>query len=306
MLELLHELDEKTFNWFNTQDVTESIEFAKKNEITTIVDPITKSQWKEFEAGLEDFKKTRIIVVNGLPDSWISLDHLKVINVQRAIREPLAKLNDKIKNYSFNHHKIDVNHLEFDFFLSYGRWEFHRESIFKELHSRKIIEKSLYSCPSVKGRDARSIENVLIAPPTELRFDHKKNFNFMLKNIQQTNCAIVLENNGLLAESDCSISEKSLWPMFAQVPFIWILSYEKIKQMQKWGFEPAETPANTVKEICKQLLWLHSEFSNKNNAQKWQDHMGNTTNKNLSLAKKLLERIEEDIHNQYRQLKISH
>ena len=109
---------------------------------------------------------------------------------------------------------------------------------------------------------------------------------------------MVLENNGLLTESDRTITEKSMWPIFAQVPFVWASAPNKIKQLTEWGFNPNDPPRTNLRSLTEQLLWLRSEFSNPSIAQRWQDDQGETNNHNLAILKGLPDRLDESVHQQ--------
>ena len=50
----------------------------------------------------------------------------------------------------------------------------------------------------------------------------------------------------------------------------------KVRQLEQWGFRPADTPATNSRSVMEQLLWLKTEFSDSARAQRWQDNQGET------------------------------
>jgi len=172
----------------------------------------------------------------------------------------------------------------------------------KELESRSVLTDSLYSRPSVGDRPGRSIEDCSIDAPVEFRFNHADNFDRVIKNSQRCCCSVVLENNGLLAESDRTITEKSMWPVLAQVPFVWAVAPNKSQQLKEWGFRPNDPTRSNLRSFTEQLMWLRSEFADPTRAQRWQDDQGETINHNLTILKGLADRISEDTQQQLAQL----
>tara|TARA_R110001592_G_scaffold279763_1_gene547186 strand:- start:82 stop:612 length:531 start_codon:yes stop_codon:yes gene_type:complete len=174
----------------------------------------------------------------------------------------------------------------------------------KELESRAVLTNSLYSRPSVEDQPGRSIEDSKIDAPPEFEFNHGGNFDTVIKNSQRCCCSVVLENNGLLTESDGTITEKSLWPILAQVPFVWAVAPNRIQQLTEWGFQPNDPPCTDLRSLTKQLLWLRSEFADTERAQRWQDNQGKIINHNLTILKTLADRIDENTHRQLTQLRL--
>ena len=297
----------KKYSWMSS-GISDSASVVQKNGIITITDNIKQSQWQEFESALEGNNQQLLIITEGLPIEWVNNKKLNVIQSQNCVRRSLKNLDDILKNHSFNHFNIQINSLQYDYFLMYGRWEFHRETIMSEMESRSILDHSLYSRPTTDNKKGRSIENKEQNKLTyfdDSRSNHKVNFDTVVKNSQKCHCTVVLEDNGLLEESDNTITEKSLWPIFAQVPFIWAMGTNKMRQLARWGFYPADRPTTNLRSLMEQLLWLKTEFSDPTRAQRWQDNQGKAINHNLYQLKILSDRIDDDIHQQLKKLGIS-
>ena len=292
----------KKYNWFADDGITDSASTIQKDGIINLRDPIKKSQWKEFESALEGISKSLVVITDGLPQEWISNKKLIVVQTQSVLTTILRNIDHRLKNYQFNCFNRTLSSLEYDYFLMYGRWEYHRETVMKELESRSVLTDSLYSRPSVGDRPGRSIEDCSIDAPVEFRFNHADNFDRVIKNSQRCCCSVVLENNGLLAESDRTITEKSMWPIIAQVPFVWAVAPNKSQQLKDWGFQPNDPPRSNLRAFTEQLMWLRSEFADPARAQRWQDDQGETINHNLNILKGLADRIDEDTHQQLAQL----
>lgn len=290
----------KIYHWFRDNGITDSVLSVQKHGLIVIKDPIRKSQWQEFESGLDYTNKSLIVITDGVPSHWIRNKKLKVIRRQNVLKKTLTSINNYLKNsnYDFKHFHRQVSSLNYDYFLQYGRWEHHRETVVAELESRQILTGSLYSRPTIGDRPGRSIEDYRKDAPIEFRFRHADNFKTVVENSQRCHCSIVLENNGLLAESDSTITEKSLWPILAQVPFVWAVAPNKVEQLTKWGFRPNDFPKTDLRALTEQLMWLRSEFANLDRAQKWQDDQGAIINHNLSILKGLSHRIDEETHQQ--------
>jgi hypothetical protein len=295
-------LSAKKYNWYGDDGISDSVFTVQKDGIVKIVDHIKRSQWREFESALEGVGKSLVVVTDGLPKEWISNKKLNVVRTQSVLKDFLKKIDGHLKNYQFNYFKRESSSLEYDYFLMYGRWEYYRETVVKELESRSVLTKSLYSRPAVGDRPGRSIEDSTVHAPIEFRFDHFNNMNMVIKNSQRCCCSVVLENNGLLEESDRTITEKSIWPILAQVPFVWAMAPNKSQQLKEWGLQPSDPPTNNLRSLSEQLMWLKSEFANPDLAQRWQDDQGETINHNLSRLKGLADRIDEDTHQQLSQL----
>ena len=295
----------KTYSWFKTIHISDSVSRIQKDGIIQIYDNIKKSQWQEFESGLAGINKSLIVITDGLPKKWVTNKKLNVLQVQSVLTDTcLNQFNPYLKKYNFNYFHRESSLLEYDYFLMYGRWEYHRETVMKELESRAVLTNSLYSRPSVDGNPGRSIEDNRIDAPPELEFNHEANFDMVIKNSQRCHCSVVLENNGLLAESDGTITEKSIWPILAQVPFVWAIAPNKIHQLTEWGFQPNDTPRNNLRSFTEQLMWLRSEFADPIRAQQWQDDQGETINHNLTILKGLADRIDENTYKQLTQLRL--
>lgn len=292
----------KRYNWFHDNSITDSAPVVQKDGVIVICDPIKRSQWQEFESALEGISKSLVVITDGLPQEWINNKKLNVLRTQNSLIAGLKNIGDHIKNYKFNYFNRRFAEMEYDYFLMYGRWEFHRETVMKGLESRAVLANSLYSRPKVEDQPSRSIEDNRIDAPLEFRFNHRDNFDMVIKNSQRCHCSVVLENNGLLAESDGTITEKSIWPILAQVPFVWAVAPNKIQQLTEWGFRPNDPPRNNLRSFTEQLMWLRSEFADPNKAQQWQDDQGETINHNLTILKGLEDRINEDTQQQLSQL----
>lgn len=290
-------------NWFSEKDtINDSIEQIKKDKVLIIIDHIKKTQWKEFEHRLESIGSKILVITDGLPIEWVTNSKINVITGrQYFLRTALDQLDNILKTNLFNHHKRQQDLLQFEFFMMYGRWEFHRELVVNELESKYLLKKSLYSRPAINQKAARSIESKIEPAPEKFRFSHKNNFQNVVKNCQKCHCAIVLENNGLLDETDSTLSEKFIWPILAQVPFIWIAGPQKIKKLLEWGFLPADPPRQSIRGLVEQLFWLQSEFQDPTKAQHWQDSQGNLLNRNLKKLKRLKSFLDEEFQKQMRQ-----
>jgi hypothetical protein len=302
-------LSAKKYNWFSDDGITDSASTIQKDGIVEIVDHIKKSQWKEFESALEGTSQSLIVITQGVPQEWIGNKKLNVIQTQSYTKRLLSKIDKNLKNWRvfnrFTHFHRNSSSLDYDYFLMYGRWEYHRETLVKELESRSVLIKSLYSRPKVGDRPGRSIENHTVHAPIESRFNHLDNFDMVIKNSQRCCCSVVLENNGLLAESDRTITEKSIWPILAQVPFVWAVAPNKVQQLTEWGFRANDPPRHDLRSLTEQLMWLRSGFDNPDTAQRWQDDQGEIINHNLTILRGLADRIDEDTHRQLRQLGLS-
>jgi hypothetical protein len=282
--------------------ITDSVEYVKKKGGIIIKDSIQQSWWEEFQSLLDGINKTILVIADGLPKEWIKNSKLKVINNQSVMRDSLKNLDHYLKNYQFNHFNRTSSSLEYEYFLMYGRREYHRETVMKELESRSVLTNSLYSRPAVEDQPGRSIESRLSDAPEDRRFNHADNFNFVIKNSQRCHCSIMLLNEGF-AEDRCGYTtEKCLWPVLAQVPTIWAMNSYKRKQLTTWGFRPNDPPRSNLRSFTEQLLWLRSEFADPIRAQRWQDDQGETINHNLTILKGLADRIDEDTHQQLAQL----
>jgi hypothetical protein len=292
----------KSYNWFRDDSITNSASVVQKDGVIVIKEHIKRSQWQEFESALEGISNSLVVITDGLPQEWINNKKLNVLRTQSVLRLGLKKIDHHIKNYKFNYFNRKFVEIEYDYFLMYGRWEYHRETVVKELESRAVLANSLYSRPSVEDQPGRSIEDNRIDAPLEFRFNHGDNFNMVIKNSQRCHCSVVLENNGLLTESDGTITEKSMWPVLAQVPFVWAVAPNRIQQLTEWGFRPNDPPRNNLRSFTEQLMWLRSEFTDPIKAQRWQDDQGETINHNLTILKGLADRIDEDTQQQLAQL----
>ena len=293
----------KKYNWYFDDGITDSASTIQKDGIIKIWNPIKKSQWKEFESALEGIDKSLVVITDGLPREWVDNKKLIVVQTQSILRGVFRKISNQLKNHQlFNHFNITSSSLEYDYFLMYGSWEYNRETVMKELESRSILSNSLYSRPRVGDQPGRSIEDYEAEAPEEFRYNHKDNFNAVIKNSQRCCCSVVLENNGFLSENDRTITEKSVWPILSQVPFVWALAPNKVKQLTDWGFRPNDPPRTDIRSLCEQLLWLRHEFNDPARSQRWQDEQGEIINHNLTLLKGLADRIDEDTYQQLTQL----
>jgi|TARA_R110000822_G_C15268704_1_gene488993 hypothetical protein len=314
--QVIHQNVWHTF-WFPEQPnaISDSVSRIQKDGIIQIREMIKQSQWQEFESRLAGINRSLIVITDGLPKKWVTNKKLNVLQVQSVLNSTLTKFKPYLKNYNFNYFNRQSSLLEYDYFLMYGRWEYHRETVMKELESRAVLTNSLYSRPSVKelhgdrkeeleDQPGRSIEDNKIDAPPEFEFNHGSNFDTVIKNSQRCCCSVVLENNGLLTESDGTITEKSLWPILAQVPFVWAVAPNRIQQLTEWGFQPNDPPCTDLRSLTKQLLWLRSEFADTERAQRWQDNQGKIINHNLTILKTLADRIDENTHRQLTQLRL--
>ena len=292
----------KTYNWMSDDSITDSVEYVKKEGGIVIKDSIKQSQWEEFQSLLDGINRPILVVADGLPEEWIKNSKLKVINTQSVIRDSLKNLDHHLKNYPFNHFNRKSSSLEYDYFLMYGRQEYHRETVVKDLESRSLLTNSLYSRPAVGDQPGRSIESPLSEATEDFRFNHADNFDFVIKNSQRCYCSIMLLNEGF-AEDRCGYTtEKCLWPILAQMPTVWAMNSYKRKQLTTWGFRPNDLPRSNLRSFTEQLMWLKSEFADPIKAQRWQDDQGETINHNLTILKGLADRIDEDTHQQLSQL----
>ena len=316
----------KKYNWMLDDSITDSVEYAKKEGGIVIMDSIKQSLWEEFQALLDGIDRQILVFTDGLPKEWVKNPKLKVINTQSVLRDSLRNLDHHLKNYAFDYFDRDSSSLEYDYFLMYGRQEYYREIVVKELESRSVLSNSLYSRPtvsetltireSVKNQEVinsavtliledqvgRSIESPTSDAPEHLRLDHSDNFNFVVKNSQRCHCSIMLLNEGF-AEDRCGyMTEKCLWPVLAQVPTVWAMNSHKQKQLTTWGFRPNDAPRNNIRTFTEQLMWLRSEFANPTRTQQWQDDQGEIINNNLIILKGLADRIDEDTHQQLSRL----
>tara|TARA_E500000331_G_C17231551_1_gene702864 strand:- start:306 stop:1208 length:903 start_codon:yes stop_codon:yes gene_type:complete len=292
----------KKYNWMSDDSITDSVKYAKKEGGIIIKDAVRQSLWEEFQSLLEDINKPILVVTDGLPKEWIKNSKLKVINTQSVMRNCLKNLDHHLKNYPFDHFHRKSTALEYDYFLMYGSQEHYREIIVKELESRSVLIDSLYSRPAVEGRPGRSIESPLSDAPEHLRYKHRDNFNFVIKNTQRCHASIMLLNEGF-AEDRCGyMTEKCLWPILAQVPTVWAMNSHKRKQLTTWGFRPNDAPRNNLRSFTEQVMWLRSEFTDPIRAQRWQDEQGKTINHNLNILKGLADRIDEETDQQLRHL----
>ena len=291
-------LSAKEYNWLYDDGITDSALTLQKNGVIIILDHIKRSQWLEFESALQNITKSLVVITDGLPQEWISNKKLKVVQTQSILRSNLKNFGNRLKTHEFNYFERRSADIEYDYFLMYGRWEYHRETVVQDLESRSVLTNSLYSRPTVDDRPGRSIEGNIVDAHVKFRYNHDDNFDMVIKNSQRCHCSVVLENNGLLTESDRTITEKSMWPIFAQVPFVWATAPNKIKQLTEWGFKPNDPPRTNLRSLTEQLLWLRSEFSDPNRAQRWQDDQGETNNHNLAILKGLPDRLDENIHQQ--------
>ena len=292
----------KSYSWMSDDSITDSVEYVKKEGGIIIRESIKQSLWDEFQSLLDGIDKPILVVVDSLPKEWVKNSKLKVINAYLVLRNCLENLDHHLKNYPFDHFHRKSTALEYDYFLMYGRQEYYREIVVKELESRSVLSNSLYSRPTVGGRPGRSIESLLSDAPQHLRYNHRDNFNFVIKNSQRCHASIMLLNEGF-AEDRCGyMTEKCLWPMLAQVPTVWAMNSHKRKQLTEWGFRPNDPPRNNLRSFTEQLMWLRSEFADPNKAQRWQDDQGETINHNLTILKGLSDRIDEDTQQQLAQL----
>jgi len=292
----------KKYNWMSDDSITDSVEYVKKEGGIIIKDSIKQSLWEEFQSLLDGINRPILVVADGLPKEWVKNSKLTVINTQSVMRDSLKNLDHHLKNYPFNHFNRKSSSLEYEYFLMYGRQEYYREIVVKELESRSVLSNSLYSRPTVEDRPGRSIESRTSDAPEHLRFNHRDNFNFVIKNSQRCHSSIMLLNEGF-AEDRCGyMTEKCLWPMLAQVPTVWAMNSHKRKQLTTWGFRPNDAPRNNLRSFTEQLMWLRSEFADPTRAQQWQDDQGETINHNLTILKGLADRIDEDNYQQLSRL----
>jgi len=295
-------LSAKEYNWLYDDGITDSALTLQKNGVIIILDHIKRSQWLEFESALQNITKSLVVITDGLPQEWISNKKLKVVQTQNTLRSNLKKFGNRLKTHEVNYFERRSADMEYDYFLMYGLWEYDRETVMQYLESRSVLTNSLYSRPTVDNRPGRSIEGDVVDAYAKFRYNHGDNFDMVIKNSQRCHCSVVLENNGLLAESDGTITEKSIWPILAQVPFVWAVAPNRIQQLTEWGFRPNDPPRNNLRSFTEQLMWLRSEFADPNKAQQWQDDQGETINHNLTILKGLEDRINEDIQQQLAQL----
>lgn len=274
------------------------ISTLKKDGIIRIHDPIFKKQWDKFEYALSGISKNLIVITDGVPKNWVTNKKLHVVQIQSVLQNTLKKLDKFLKKYNFNHYHRQATSLEYDYFLLYGRFEYHKETIVKELELRKILNRSLYSRPTTGNVLGRSIEDKKIDAPIELRFSHDNNFEIIISNAQKCHCCIVLESGGLYEGTDSTITEKSIWPILSQVPFVWSMGANKTMKLQEWGFMPNDNHRMNLRLLVEQLLWLKSEFNSKERSQIWQNEQGETINANLKKLRNLDSVIEEEIYNQ--------
>jgi len=298
----LQTLPNKGFNWYaDSNQIIDSVNTIKKDKIIVIKEQITKPQWIKFEELLGNINQQYLIITDGLPFEWVKNSKLTVIQTHSYVRNTLEEFDEIFKTYSFKHFQRKVNLIEKDFFMMYGRWSYHREQVVAELESRSLLDESIYSRPTFEGIKGRSIENAKEPTPDQTRYNHTRNFKSVLENSQKCHCYIVLENNGLLQDTDQTMTEKIIWPILAQTPFILAVGIEKAKKLSDWGILPADSPRHSIRSFTEQVLWLKSEFKNLTRAQKWQDSQGEKINLNLKLLKNLKNVIDLDVESQFRQ-----
>lgn len=292
----------KKYNWYADDGITDSALRIQKDGIIQIKDLVKRSWWQEFESALQGIQRSVIAITDGVPPEWCTNPRLIVIQTQSILRKTLARMADRIQSHRFDHFRRSASSLPHDYFMMYGRFEAHRETVMQELESRDVLSHSLYSRPALPDRPGRSIEHPGQDAPREFRYNHPDNFHMVIRNSQTCCCGVVLENMGFLADSDSTITEKSLWPILAQVPFVWAMAPNKIRQLRAWGFQPNDPARRDPRSLCEQLLYLRHEFQDPERSQRWQDQQGIRINHNLAVFQTLADQIDEHTHHELKRL----
>mgnify|MGYP006170379685 CR=1 FL=1 len=283
--------------WKLDLGITDSVDVIKRNGIIYIHENIDIDHWKEFQEKLEDLQKTVVVLTEGLPAEWVTNKKIKMVKTHKYLRRYLREIDNIVQYYKFNHFNMQTSDLQYEFFLMYGTYNFYREQDMAELEYRGVMNNSLYSRPTVGDKVGKRIDDDSHTDAEKLKQRRQPAFNFknVLQQSQKCHCSIAFEVDGLSDRFCGLITEKSFWPVLAQVPSLWAMSPNKVKQLKEWNFMPADRPAKNIREFCEQLMWLRSEFKNKDKAQKWLDSQGKIINHNLETFIQLPSRINEDL-----------
>lgn len=301
------------FIWNRDESITNSVEIILRDGGINLVDPVQRGMWDQFQHKLEGVNRKLLVFACNIPPEWVTNNNIKLVNTHYVLRHQLRDLKRKIATHRYENFNRQCNHIQYDFMMTYGIAEQHRETLVSVLEDKDVLKNSLYSRPYASGRQAHTLEDTLNSnsadvfdtesaqgykPIQNYRYDHHNNFEFMIESTQKCHCAIALLNNAFREEMCGHLNEKFLWPILAQVPMLWAMTSRQREQMLSWGFRENEASRTNVRSFVEQAWWLKTVFSDPKVAQQWQDDQGATCNHNLSVLKRLADRIDEDTQKQ--------
>jgi len=266
--------------WYNTvRSIDASVEIIKKEGALRINEHIHKDQWKSFINQIQDHNKKMICFTDCVPNDTPVPKNLYLVNLNSvALFVANAYSLNPEKNQNFSN-------IEHDFFMTYMRYEGEREKIYKILENKNLLTKSLFSCPTYKGRKAKYVEGHI---PSMTRYDHKELQAFLVDYMHKCLCVITLE---CLPYGNYFpvIGEKSLIAFKSKMPCAWIMTKEKKDLLESWGFKN-NIPWNNHFDFVKHL----SSLKNRNQKD-WWEQQREVVEHNYKIINSLQHKLIEDI-----------
>ena len=266
--------------WYNTnRSIDASVEIIKKEGALRINEHIHKDQWKSFINQIQDHNKKMICFTDCVPNDTPVPKNLYLVNLHSSTIWILNDYNSNLERTQ------NFQNIEYDFFLTYMRYDQERERIFKILEKKNLLSKSLYSCPAHKERKAKYVEG---RNPSMTRYDHKRLQAFLVDYMHKCLCSIILENVPS-GNYFSLISEKSLIAFKSKMPCAWIMTKEKKDLLESYGFKNS-IPWDNHFDFVKHLSLL------KNGNQRiWWEQQREIVEYNYKILNSLRPKLIEDV-----------
>lgn len=253
---------------------------------------VTFQEWDDLVQtinGINDGGPYTLVTRSHVPDEWTPVSNPKCRHVTHDswLGEHITSLRRAQKTHKHYDHGDGVTK---DFYMPYGSESYERERIMRAAESLNLLTNSHYSRPPVsKTRDIppvyteqpamhgfrhRTIEDENTVITNAQRFAHVTNWYALRPYMLECQVAVVLDNYCFSDNYSGYLTEKTLYPVAAGIPWIYAGNKHQRKLLLERGFRPHMPLAETPEQLINQMLWLKAVFTNKEMTKNWQTSQG--------------------------------
>ena len=300
--------------------VDRAAQMAVKDKVVEIIDFIHRDEWKRFCEKVGNNKV--IVIVWQLPKSWSRPRNIHVIQTHEHTWREIKDMQSCLKS-KWNR-QVDKSWKDFSIFCLYP--DPFRMWRIAYLDALGLLDNAVYSTPNFDKKEwphDTDQSNKILPRKYKLKIadkqDRLEHYHHQLKSkkdcdletiggiiklLRQVHFQISLHNHPDESEGfNHHITEKVLWPTFAQIPEVIIASPGTLEQLAEWDFKPGWpvgdlSPRQQMAEVTR----LVHQNRNLDWAQRWQDSQGPFISHNYKILSKLPARLEQDLNDQITRL----
>jgi hypothetical protein len=300
--------------------VDQAAQIAIKDKVVEITDFIHRDEWKRFCEKVSNNKVT--VIVWQLPKTWSRPSNIHVIQTHEHTWREIKAMQSCLKS-KWNR-QVDKSWKDFSIFCLYP--DPFRMWRIAYLDALGLLDNAVYSTPNFDKEEwpydtdqsdkilPRKYKLKLADKQDRLEHYHRQlkskkdcdleTIGGIIKLLRQVHFQVSLHNHPDESEGfGYNITEKVLWPTFAQIPEVIIASPGALEQLAEWDFKPGWpvgdlSPRQQMAEITR----LVHQNRNLDWAQRWQDSQGPFISHNYKILNELPARLEQDLNDQITRL----